>query len=203
MSNFKQRKPRHLKYSIFIMCEDKNFGYKYLDSLISQERIKVKSAGTKTNILSMVKKCNRIIEYDAIKTIAVNADIFCVFDTDRNTQKQISDAINLTKQNDIKLIMSNPCIEYWFLSHYSKSKAYLTTNEAIDRIKKKFKSYCKECDFSEKEKMLEFLLKLENTNQACSFNKSLYKNNADYLNIENNPSSNMFLLIEKINGGCI
>jgi len=198
MSNFKPRKPRKLRYSIFIICEDKNFGYDYLNSLkIAGKRIKVKPAGTDTDALSIVKKCINSIKNDANKTIAVNADLFCVFDTDKNTQAKINDANTLAKSNDIRLIMNNPCIEYWFLSHHFKSSASITTQEAIKKITKKFNSYCKKCKFAGKDEMLTFLLK--NTKQACLFNEKLYKNKEEYLKISNNPSSNMFLLIYKIN----
>lgn len=44
-------------------------------------------------------------------------EVWCVFD--RDDHKRFHDALDKAASNDIKIVISNPCIELWFILHFS------------------------------------------------------------------------------------
>jgi len=61
-------------------------------------------------------------------------EIFCVVDVDEHPSLQ--DAIQKANANDIELIISNPCFEYWHLLHFEKtSKAYTRRDALYSQLK--------------------------------------------------------------------
>jgi len=70
---------------------------------------------------------------------------FCVIDGDLSSEKekQIYEAEQIIKRIG-KVIVSNPCIEVWFLCHYINStKQYSSNNEVIQRLKVYIPNYTK------------------------------------------------------------
>ncbi|WP_430780005.1 RloB family protein [Actinoplanes sp. G11-F43] len=50
-------------------------------------------------------------------------EIWCVFDVDEHPN--LGKAISLAEKNRINLAVSNPCVELWFLLHFTNRTAYL------------------------------------------------------------------------------
>jgi hypothetical protein len=50
-------------------------------------------------------------------------EVWCVFDVDEHPY--LSGALELAARNGINLAVSNPCIELWFLLHFSEQSAYI------------------------------------------------------------------------------
>ena len=46
-------------------------------------------------------------------------EIFCVVDIDDHIS--LKDAIQKARDNDLELIISNPCFEYWYILHFKKT----------------------------------------------------------------------------------
>lgn len=68
--------------------------------------------------------------------------IWCVFDCDENTNEDISRAYQIAK-NDVKVCLSNPNFEFWFLLHYDFIIARLERSEVIHKLKKHISDYDK------------------------------------------------------------
>ncbi|MEI7424006.1 MAG: RloB family protein [Prolixibacteraceae bacterium] len=85
-----------------------------------------------------------------------------------------------------ELIASNPSIELWFLLHYKKQAAALTTNDCIRELSKRNKNTYKKgvIDTPLASKIS------ESCKKACEHAKPL--------EIFKNPSSNMFVFIEEL-----
>lgn len=58
-------------------------------------------------------------------------EIWCVFDIDEHPN--IPDAIQKAEANGIRLAISNPCIELWFILHFEDHTAYLDRHVAQSR----------------------------------------------------------------------
>lgn len=60
-------------------------------------------------------------------------EVWCVFDVDEHPH--LADAIEMAAANGIRVAISNPCIELWFLLHFADQTAYLSRHEAQARAK--------------------------------------------------------------------
>jgi hypothetical protein len=87
---------------------------------------------------------------------------------------------------DAKLIASNPSIEFWFLLHYKKQSAYITTNECIRELNNRNRNIYKKGII---DKRLETKLR-DNYIEACR--------RSENLTLFNNPSTNMYSFIEEL-----
>lgn len=55
-------------------------------------------------------------------------EVWCVFDVDEHPH--LSEAVDLASRHGIRLAISNPCIELWFLLHFSEQNAYIERSAA-------------------------------------------------------------------------
>jgi RloB-like protein len=55
-------------------------------------------------------------------------EYWCVFDVDEHPR--IPEALQLAASEDIKIALSNPCIELWLILHFERQTAYLTRKDA-------------------------------------------------------------------------
>ena len=65
-------------------------------------------------------------------------EYWCVFDVD--VHPYLREATALAKSNGIKLAISNPCIELWFLLHFANQTAYIERREATRLAKERLGS---------------------------------------------------------------
>ena len=128
---------------ICIFCEGKT-EENYFRQLIALERIKGANVKVlnprKTDSLGLVKEA---ISFKNSKNFSKNDEIFCIFDIDDSSIKDIKGTIDLSKKHKIKLIISNPCFEYWILCHFEKYSSPISGREITSRLKKKFRGYKK------------------------------------------------------------
>ena len=118
---------------------------------------------------------------------------FCIIDSDTDPAKQAQIDAACARQTElIKVIISSPCFEEWFLCHYGYSTRYLTSAQAVEELKRKCKDY--------KKTMNIFPVIFDNTETAIKTAIRL----KDYHNaqgrrahsIERNPSSDMYIVVE-------
>lgn len=64
--------------------------------------------------------------------------VFLMFDLDVNGMLE-----NLKKIPDAELLVSNPCIELWFLLHYQDHKTKILTEKCVQKLQKVSKEYKK------------------------------------------------------------
>lgn len=118
---------------------------------------------------------------------------FCIIDSDTDPAKQAQIDAACAKQTElVKVIISSPCFEEWFLCHYGYSTRYLTSAQAVEELKNKCKDY--------KKSMNVFPMICNNTETAIENAKRL----KDYHDsqgrrehsIERNPSSDMYIVVK-------
>lgn len=151
--------------------------------------------GNETDPVSLVRQT--IHKVNDLALDLLEDDIaYCVFDADikLDKNKQILEAINLAKENNIIPIVSIPCVELWFLLHYEYSTAIVNNNEVIERLKKYYPKYEKNCNIypSINDKL----------NKAISNAKKLERyqleNNNQLQTVEANPYTEMYKIVEEL-----
>lgn len=122
---------------------------------------------------------------------------YCIFDTDTDRLRQAQIDAALMKQTELlKVIASAPCVEEWFLCHFRYSTKYLTSDDAIDELKRYIPEYTKNSDIFKQ---------IENkTEQAIERARHLEQFHDDQRrrkhSVDRNPSTDMYQVIEYIMG---
>lgn len=190
---------------ILVVCEDRNIEPAYFNKLKEEySNILERKGNNRTDPVKIVRRAisERIKLMDAGK-ISPHSQTWCVFDVDDNTQQQIYDALALAKQNNINIALSNPCIEFWFLCHFTKSSRECTAAEALTALKnnEECSTYTKTINnFAQLNEFLCYVSDRENIETAIKNASEINKihQNEDKYHISRNPSTNITELIEKI-----
>ena len=61
-------------------------------------------------------------------------EYWCVFDIDEH--RRVPEAIDMAQANEIRLAISNPCIELWFILHFRDQNAHIERSRAQSESKK-------------------------------------------------------------------
>lgn len=145
-----KRKRRKINPTILIVCEGKEteplyfkgFRSRYVNVNIEipEKSSMGKNRSKTTDPLNLIKKS---IYYKQNKYY-INAEdgdrVWCVFDIDVNYQNpdslkakssEIQAAYEVAKRNNIKLGISNPCFELWYLLHFTYTTAFLKDFDAV------------------------------------------------------------------------
>lgn len=91
----------------------------------------------------------------------------------------------LTKIPNTTLLCSNPCVELWFLLHYTDHQSVLTSDECLKRLQKEERNYIKGS--------LSVFMK-----RKLSENNGAATERAKTLLLHKNPSSSVYRLIEEL-----
>jgi len=77
-----------------------------------------------------------VVPYDAV---------WCVMDVEAPTpHKSLAAAIDRARANGLKIALSNPMFEYWYLLHFEKTSALMQDNRhLLSRLKKHWRQYKK------------------------------------------------------------
>lgn len=119
-------------------------------------------------------------------------EIWCVFDVDEHVN--LATARDLARRHDIRLALSNPCIELWFLLHFENQTAHLERDVAQARSKNLLG-----CGKTLSEAALEALD--ERVGDACDRAQNLdRKHEGDGSPPGSNPSSRVWKLVGSIEG---
>ena len=119
---------------------------------------------------------------------------FCTIDTDtdKSKQVQIDRAFKLADKNNIKLLLSNPCFEIWFLQHFRYSTKYLSNEEVLKELTTYIPEY--------KKKSSVYDLIGKDQDDAIKRAKQLEKYHAELgikqNSIECNPSTAVYKVLE-------
>jgi len=174
---------------ILVVCEDSKSSKNYLEDAAQHYR-----ASAKVEVSHIKNTCpKKIVEY-AIKNRRKYDEIYCVIDRDNHEHWDAALAIAL--QNNIPLIKSFPCYEYWILLHFKYTRRCFRgagkksdADEVCAELKKinEMKSYQKGVS----RKMFTTLLdKLEDAKDRAK--RSLEESELDG---NHNPSTNLHELI--------
>jgi hypothetical protein len=125
---------------------------------------------------------------------------FCVMDRDNHPLVRFNTALELaTKSNSLRrsfsAIVSDPCIEYWFLLHFKYCRAPFTNKGQKSRAACALDSLTTELPIYAKNSLAAFEALLERTDEAIS-NAKRGLLDVDVTS-EPNPSTNLHTMVEK------
>ena len=169
-------KGKQMKPNFFVFCEgETEIAYvKFLRSLY-RVPIQVIPKKSKSNI------SEDYIERSKNEYVRTGQDrVFLMYDLDVDGLLE-----HLLKIPNAELLVSNPCIELWFLLHYQEQKVEITSEKCIQKLHKVTKGYRKG-GLSEEEK------KVLAENRELAVDRA--KKQAEY----HNPSTTVFKLLEKL-----
>lgn len=183
--------------TMWIFCEGEKTEIHYFKHLRSDLRIqklqiKVNSSDNK-NALGVVNYALKFLER---KRDYVPGDIIaCVFDRDQNSSEELKLAQKLASHKGIDIIFSNPCFEFWILSHFECYKRPLEK----DMLKRRLISSLGQ--YSKNDPLLYDKTK-EHIGDAIKFSKdiiSMHENDGvEIISRDSNPSTLVHQLIEQI-----
>jgi hypothetical protein len=189
--------------SILIVCEGKKTEPIYFNSLknklkITIADIEVVGAGAVPitvveRAIALKEQRNRIAKNSLTK--AEYDVIYCLIDAEMPVQHpNISNAFSKAQANNIEVILSNPCFEYWYLLHFKKTSVSFYSNaEVIKALKKCHANYDKSnrtiCDAI-----------YNKTAQAIKNSKEVIKEHHNgSTDLKNcNPSTHVHLIVEEL-----
>lgn len=145
-----QPKPRNTsrrerKKVILLMAEGENKTETFYFKGLSNSSYVIQFApGNYTDPVNMVNALNRAFDDLGLDATAGDA-AYCLIDSDVDPKKDKQIASADAKAGDgIKVIVSCPCFEIWYLCHYIKStRQYVSNKEVIGALKKYLPEYNK------------------------------------------------------------
>ncbi len=189
---------RKSKRVVLVAYEGENKTEKnYFDNFLGRDKnYIIKSVpGNETDPINLVKQTIKKVK-DLELDLSLDDKAFCIFDTDTKLEKnvQIEAAIKMSKKNNIIPIVSSPCVELWFLLHYEYTTAIVSSNEVIERLKRYYPKYEKNCNIYPDIK--------DKTNKAIDNSKKLEKyqkqNNRKLQTVEANPYTEIYKIVEEL-----
>lgn len=175
----RRREPRGKKINpaFWVFCEGES-EVAYLNFLKQHFRLSSLQIHTRVSKNNISRK--KIDNFKQGKEIDPKDQDWLVYDAD------VEAVVNRLKAiGDSNLVLNNPCIEFWFLLHCKNQTGYLTTQGALRDITNRYKDYNK--------KLLSFKLKIK---LGEEMEKAIER--AKAITFENNPSTNIYTLIEAI-----
>lgn len=220
----RNKKRRKLNPIIVIICEGKdtettyfeNFNSKYtkVDVRVADKKSKGKNKGKATDPESLVRKAVEIKkEYQIDEK---NGDrVWCVFDVDINYNnnnaieskiQEIQKSRTVASKSKIRLGVSNPCFELWYLLHFEYTTANLKN---YDEVKKRLSRYLNDYDKSKNvfEELKDRMnIAIDNAYRLKNYHESIGRNlpedetdnlkiNADFM-VRSNPYTTVHNLVE-------
>lgn len=167
-------KEKQMKPNFFVFCEGKT-EIAYIKFLRSLYRVPIQVIPKKSK--SNISKDD--IENSKRDYVTTNQDkTFLMFDLDVAGVLE-----HLQKIPDAELLVSNPCVELWFLLHYQEQKSKSTSKKCIQKLQSFTKDY-KKGVLSEEEK------------NVLAANRDVAIKRAKLLEEYDNPSTTIYRLLE-------
>ena len=118
--------------TIYISCEDEAGGYEYIKSLIRAYGFTPKNSCSKhfTDIKNLVEQAKH--SDGNLRFVFVDVDDKTNSVTNRS---KLNDAIQIAKSHNICIIVSNECLELWYLLHFENQTAYIDRQSIFSKLK--------------------------------------------------------------------
>lgn len=136
------------KHRIFLLvCDDKKTSPIYFRNYNDRKsplKIETPPSGGK-DPLSLTKYAKDLLKGDYSYLDLENGDaVWCVFDRDDTPNDAIIKAFESAKKNNIRICLSNPCFELWYLLHFGDYNVTLgDCGNVIRKLKEYIPSYVK------------------------------------------------------------
>ena len=192
---------RAVNKSILIVCEDGKSSPGYFKRLrhklgLSSVHVEVCGKECGSAPLSVVDFAKEKKESVKTSTVIDEYDeIFCVIDKDQH--ETLDRAYNKARDNDLTIILSNPCFEYWYVLHFERTgRSYTHHRNVVTYLKREcYDKYDKGSDSI-------FDVVYGDTDTAIANSKHVLRSqwhDPDDLR-ECNPSTHVHVVIECIRG---
>lgn len=137
---------------VLIVCEGDKTEPNYFESLRNKLRlstVEVAGKGFGSAAISVVDAAIELrsdrkriarrsptrVEYDSV---------WCVFDVEAPKDNTLDNAFVKARDNGLKVALSNPCFEYWYLLHFERTSALMPTNDDVMKaLKRHYPEYRK------------------------------------------------------------
>lgn len=120
-------------------------------------------------------------------------EYWCVFDVNRHPR--IPDSIRMARDNRINLVVSNPCLELWFILHFEEQNAHIERRDAQNRSRQLLAWHKKTLPGQVLESLAD---RYEDAkNRAIMLDK---KHQGDDRPPRSNPSSDVWRLVDRLRG---
>lgn len=190
------RKPGNKSVSsLWIFCEGKT-EYNYFAQLKAVERIK----GLQIRpVISQDKSVIDLVNY-SINYLEHNRDflkgdsVVYVFDRDKNKNEDFNKVKKIVSDPDLQLILSNPCFEFWILSHFELYYERIESKMLKIKLRKYMGSYKK----NDRNIYNNTKEKIQNAIEHSKKIHKIHMNRNGILCEESNPCTMIFRLIEII-----
>ncbi|MGP8321055.1 MAG: RloB family protein [Methanosarcinaceae archaeon] len=183
--------------TLFIVCEGEKTEPLYFKNYITRENnVKIKTV-TCSN-----KDAIGILDY-AIKMIGMGKfstegkdEVICVFDCDANTDDDLAKAFKYAREKKVKICLSNPSFEIWFILHYNYVERLFTKELLKSELKKHIPNYMKNMNYYD-----ELLSKRDNAiDNAGKLNGYHSSQGTSLESVKSNPSTQVHEVIALIHG---
>lgn len=196
MTGYKRRKLRgKISRKVFvIVCEGEKTERIYFNRYKTRySNLRIETPNSRcTDPINLAKFSREQIKKEALDLKNGDA-VWCVFDCDENTNEDLSQACRIAGK-DIKICLSNPNFELWFLLHFSSVVFKVTRSEVIEKLREHIPVYEKNKDF--------FDLLLGNRPTAIENAKKLIKmhetTGVKLISLESNPSTQVQNIVKEI-----
>jgi hypothetical protein len=177
---------------MIIVCEGKKTEPNYFKNF--------KSRNTNLEVLPVTckrKDIANIIKFAKDKSRELDIDggdlIWCVFDRDENSDEDIANSCKKAGKK-IKMCLSNPSFEIWFLLHYQYNESPITNESLVQKLKNYIPDYHKSSDYYD-----ELAPYTEEAIKNAKRLNDLHKNtHVNLYSTASNPSTQVFKIIEEI-----
>lgn len=106
--------------------------------------------GVPWSLVRVAKERKRAAEEEAVRTGDENRrydEVWCVFDID--SHPNITDAVQMARDNGILLAISNPCFELWLVLHFRESPGARHRHDVQRMLRDYLPGYDKGVDFAD------------------------------------------------------
>lgn len=152
-SDIRRRRPYRLpQESILIVCEGKKtepLYFRGLKRLLDLRRVEIEIKGEMTDPISVVgqslqqrrKRTKRALSVPRVTRYDV---VWCVFDVEIPPRPHLAQALAKAKKNGLKVALSNPSFEFWYLLHYKKTTALMQQpHHVLEALRRCYPGYTK------------------------------------------------------------
>jgi hypothetical protein len=183
------------KRQVRIVCEGKKAEKEYFIGLMEWGGgVKIIAIhGGCTDPMGIVKYAEERMDKWSIN-LDEGDEVWCVFDVDESTTQILSDVYAHAKTKNIKIALSNPCFELWFLLHYKPIFSQISRQDVIKELKILIKGYKKDQNINH---LLKDKLSTAISN-AKKLNEVHKKSSVPLISKESNPSTQVFELVKFI-----
>lgn len=127
-----------IKYSLLVFTEGEATENEYLTHYKRLQRqtttVEIDDFhGTPLALVKQAAETKRRNERQAKRKGRAHDEVWCVFDVDEHPD--LADALCQAHDNGIKVAISSPCIELWFLLHFCDQTAHIHRHKAQRRAK--------------------------------------------------------------------